>query len=243
MQLKRGPYGLYVQLGEETEDAKGKKVKPRRASLAKGMDPEGLTLDRALALLSLPRIVGLHPETHEEITAAIGRFGPYLKMGQLFKSLDADDDVLVVGLNRAVALLADVKPRGRGLGDHPSGGVVEVRRGRFGPFALHGSRVASLPRTMDFDTVTLEEAVKLLAEKGKDLPPKTGGKAGAKGAKAKAAPKKAAAKAAPSGEDAPVKKAPARKAPAKKPVAKKPAAKKPAVKKPAVKKPVAGKAS
>ena len=66
---------------------------------------------------------------------------------------------------------------------------MEVRRGRFGPVALQGSRVASLPRTMDFDTVTLEEAEKLLAETGKDLPPKTGGKAGAKGAKAKAAPK------------------------------------------------------
>jgi DNA topoisomerase I len=243
VQLKRGPYGLYVQLGEETEDAKGKKVKPRRASLAKGMDPEGLTLDRALALLSLPRIVGVHPETTEEITAAIGRFGPYLKMGQLFKSLDADDDVLVVGLNRAVALLADVKPRGRGLGDHPSGGVVEVRRGRFGPFAMHGSRVASLPKSMDFDTVTLEDAVKLLAEKGKDLPPK-GGKS-AKG-KAKAAPKKAVAAKAPAADgEAPVKKAPAKKPAAPKAAAaKKPAAKKPAAKKPATttKKPAARKA-
>jgi DNA topoisomerase-1 len=241
VQLKRGPYGLYVQLGEETEDAKGKKVKPRRASLAKGMDPETLTLDRALALLSLPRVVGVHPETHEEITAAIGRFGPYVKMGNLFKSLDPDDDVLVVGLNRAVALLADVKPRGRPLGDHPSGGVVEVRRGRFGPFALHGSRVASLPRTMDFDSVTLDDAVKLLAEKGKDLPPK-GGK-GAKG-KAKAAPKKAAAAKAPA-EDAPApKKAPAKKAAAPKAAAKKPAAKKPAAKKAATtaKKPAARKA-
>jgi DNA topoisomerase-1 len=227
--LRRGPYGLYVQLGEEMEDAKGKKVKPRRASLPKGMDPESVDLERALGLLSLPRVVGIHPEAKEEITAAIGRFGPYLKMGNLFKSLDPDDDVLSLGINRAVALLADVKPRGRGLGEHPSGGAVEVRRGRFGPFILHGSRVASMPRSMEFDTVTLEEAVKLLAEKGKDLPPR----AGAKGAKGrKAAPKKAAA---PADEAAPKRaavKAPAKaKAPARKTAPKKAAAKKPAARK------------
>ncbi|MGG5807819.1 type I DNA topoisomerase [Falsiroseomonas sp. CW058] len=232
--LKRGPYGLYVQLGEETEDAKGKKVKPRRASLPKGMEPEGLTLDRALGLLSLPRVVGIHPETKEEITAAIGRFGPYVKMGSTFKSLDPDDDVLSVGINRAVALLADVKPRGRALGDHPAGGAVEVRRGRFGPFLLHGSRVASLPRSMEFEGVTLEEAVKLLAEKGKDLPPR--GPKGAKGRKA--APKKAAGAAAADGEAAPKTKTKA-KAPARKAAAPKPkAAAKPA----AAKKPAAGKA-
>jgi DNA topoisomerase-1 len=235
--LKRGPYGLYVQLGEETEDAKGKKVKPRRASLPKGMDPEGLTLERALGLLSLPRVVGIHPETKEEITSAIGRFGPYVKMGSTYKSLDGDDDVLTIGINRAVSLLADVKPRGRALGDHPSGGAVEVRRGRFGPFLLHGSRVASLPRSMEFEAVTLEEAVKLLAEKGKDLPPR--GPKGAKG-KAKAAPKKAAAK--PDADDAPKAKAPAKKAaaPKKAAAAKKPAA---AAKKPAAKKPAAKKAT
>ncbi|NKC32789.1 type I DNA topoisomerase [Falsiroseomonas selenitidurans] len=267
--LRRGPYGLYVQLGEETLDEKGKKVKPRRASLAKGMDPEGLDLDRALALLSLPRIVGVHPETAEEITAAIGRFGPYLKMGQLFKSLDPDDDVLAVGLNRAVALLADVKPRGRALGEHASGGPVEVRRGRFGPFVMHGNRVASMPRTMDFDTVTLDEAVKLLAEKGKELPPLTKGKKGAKkaparkvaaakpegeaapatarkpAARAKAATPKPAAKA-PAARKAAAKpatkKAAAAKPAAKEPAAAKPAAKKPAAAKPAAKKPAARKA-
>ncbi len=241
--LRRGPYGLYVQLGEETLDEKGKKVKPRRASLAKGMDPDGLTLERALALLSLPRIVGVHPETAEEIVAAIGRFGPYVKMGQLFKSLDPDDDVLVIGLNRAMALLADVKPRGRALGDHPSGGNVDVRRGRFGPFVMHGSRVASMPKTMDFDTVTLDEAVKLLAEKGKELPPLNKGKKGAK----KAAPKKAAAKT--EGDSEAPKKAPVKKAAAAKPAAKKATAKKAAAKpkaaaaKPAAKKPAARKAS
>jgi DNA topoisomerase-1 len=237
--LKRGPYGLYVQLGEEMEDAKGKKVKPRRASLPKGMDPESVDLDRALGLLSLPRVVGIHPETKEEITAAIGRFGPYVKMGNLFKSLDPDDDVLSLGINRAVALLADVKPRGRGLGDHPSGGPVEVRRGRFGPFILHGSRVASMPRNMDFDTVTLEEAVKLLAEKGKDLPPRNG----AKGGKAKKAPARKAA--APAAEAAPRKASARAKAPAKKAAPKKAAGTKApaaAAKKPASRKPATTKA-
>jgi DNA topoisomerase-1 len=233
--LRRGPYGIYAQLGEESEDEKGKKVKPRRASLPRGMDPDGLTLERALALLSLPRVVGVHPETKEEITAAIGRFGPYVKMGTVFKSLDPDDDVLSIGLNRAVALLADAKPKGRALGDHPAGGTVEVRRGRFGPFLLHGNRIASLPRNMDFDEVTLEEGVKLLAEKGKELPPR-----GAKGArgKAKAPPKKA--KPAPNGEEPPKKAAAPKKAPAaKKPAARKPAAKKAATPKTAAKKPPA----
>jgi DNA topoisomerase-1 len=222
--LRRGPYGLYVQLGEETEDEKGKKVKPRRASLPKGMDPESVTLERALSLLSLPRVVGIHPETKEEILANNGRFGPYVKMGATFKSLDPDDDVLTIGINRAVALLADVKPKGRGLGEHPQGGTVEVRRGRFGPFILHGSRIASVPRNVEFDDVTLEQAVKLLVEKGKDLPPR-GGKGGAKG-KAKAAPKRAAA-AKPDGEAPAKKAAPKKAAAAKKPAtaAKKPAAK------------------
>ncbi len=171
--LRRGPYGLYVQLGEETEDAKGKKVKPRRASLPRGMDPDSLTLERALGLLSLPRVVGIHPETREEIYAAIGRFGPYVKMGNTFKSLDPDDDVLSIGINRAVALLAEAKPRGRLLGSHPKDGQpVEVKRGRFGPFVQHGRIVASLPRGVDMDEATLEQAVALLAEKGKELKPK-----------------------------------------------------------------------
>jgi DNA topoisomerase-1 len=185
--LRRGPYGLYVQLGEETEDAKGRKVKPRRASLPRGMDPDTLTLERALGLLSLPRVVGVHPETREEIHAAIGRFGPYVKMGNTYKSLDADDDVLSIGLNRAVALLAEAKPRGRALGSHPKDGEpVEVRRGRFGPFVQHGRRVASLPRGVDFDAVTLDQAVALLAEKGKELKPKGAARRGGAAGRAKA---------------------------------------------------------
>ncbi|KAA2215154.1 type I DNA topoisomerase [Teichococcus oryzae] len=213
--LRRGPYGLYVQLGDGDTDAKGKAIKPKRASLARGMDPETLTLERALALLALPRVVGLHPETGDEITAAIGRFGPYVKMGSIYKSLDRDDDVLSVGINRAVALLADAKAKVRSLGPHPKDGEpVEVKRGRFGPYAQHAGMVANLPRGTQMEDVTLEQAVILLAEKGKKLAP-----AGArKGAKKAPAPRKTKAEAGAPAAAATAKAAkPApRKAPAKK---------------------------
>jgi DNA topoisomerase-1 len=184
--IRRGPYGLYVQLGEAGEDERGKPVKPRRASLLPGMDPDTLTIERALALLSMPRVVGIHPETGEEMIANLGRFGPYLTMGALSKSLDRDDDVLSIGINRAVVLLADAKPRLVALGEHPGGGEVVVRSGRFGPFVQHGTRVANLPRKggerPDMTAVTLEEAIALLAERGKELPAKNG--RGAKGSRA-----------------------------------------------------------
>ncbi|MBP0492252.1 type I DNA topoisomerase [Roseomonas indoligenes] len=222
--LRRGPYGLYVQLGEPGVDEKGKATKPRRASLPRGMDPETLTLDRAIALLNMPRVVGMHPETGEEITANLGRFGPYLKMGALSQSLQPGDDVLSIGMNRAMELLANAKPRGVTLGNHPKDGApVEVKRGRFGPFAQHGQTVASLPRGTEMESYTLDQAVALLAEKGKVLAPK-------KGAAGRKAPAK---KTAPAADAAP--KAPARAKAAAKPAAAKPkaaAAKKPA-KKPA----------
>jgi len=218
--LRRGPYGLYVQLGEPGTDAKGKPTKPRRASLPRGMDPETLTLDRAVTLLNMPRVVGLHPETGEEITANLGRFGPYLKMGALSQSVQADDDILSLGMNRAMELLANAKPRGYLLGNHPKDGTpVEVKRGRFGPYAQHGTTVASLPRGVEMESFTLDQAVALLAEKGKPLPPKKG-----PGGR-KAPPKKAAPKAKEAAE------ATAPPAPAAKPAAKKAAAKKPAAKK------------
>jgi DNA topoisomerase-1 len=189
----------------------------------------------------MPRIVGVHPETAEEISSNLGRFGPYLKMGALSKSMDRDDDPLTIGLNRAVALLADAKPRGITLGEHPAGGAVEVRRGRFGPFLLHGTRVANLPRGTEMEAVTLDEAVKLLAEKGKELPPQKG-KGGAKAGGRKAPARKPAAKAA-GADKAIAEKAPAKKAPAKKPATKKTAAAKSGAKKPAAKKPAAKKAT
>ena len=154
-----------------------------------------------------------------------------MRCGTVFKSLDKDDDVLTVGMNRALALLADARARVRELGPHPKDKEpVSVRKGRFGPYAQHGKVVANLPRDVAMEDITLEDAVALLEEKGKALKPR--GPAG----RAKAAPRKAAA-----AEGAPARKAPAAKAPARKTAAKaavKPAAKAKA-KAPAAAKPAA----
>ena len=212
--VRRGPYGVYVQQGEQEA---GAKKKPRRTSLPKGVEGDSVTLEQAIGLLSLPREVGIHPETGEPIEAGIGRFGPFVKMGGVFASLDKDDDVLAVGLNRAVDVLARKLASVRTMGGHPKDKEpVLVRKGRFGPYAQHGNIVATLPRDMTMDDITLEQAVALLAERGKTLKPR--GFAARKGAKAPAKPA-----AAP------------KPATAKRPTAKKPATKKPAGKKPAPK--------
>ncbi|NHN84742.1 type I DNA topoisomerase [Acetobacter musti] len=182
--LRRGPWGLYVQQGEPNPE--DKKAKPKRASLPRGMDGASITLDQAVGLLSLPRIVGIHPEFGEPIEAGLGRFGPYVKMGAIYGSLDKDDDVLTVGLNRAVDALAKKMASIRTLGTHPKDGEpVLVRKGRFGPYVQHGQVVANLPRGESMDDTTLDGALALLAEKGKPLKAK-GGKTAAK-PKAKAA--------------------------------------------------------
>ncbi|MEE8534464.1 MAG: type I DNA topoisomerase [Kiloniellales bacterium] len=183
--LRKGPYGFYVQLGE----AEGEE-KPKRASLPRGTDPGQIELEAALALLALPRTVGPHPETGETISAGIGRYGPYIKHAGIFVSLKGDDDVLAIGLNRAVALLAEKKNKGRTLGEHPEGGAVTVNSGRYGPYVKHGRLNASLSRGMAAEQITLEEAVALLAAQAKKPKGKKGGKATAArkpktGAKAK----------------------------------------------------------
>ncbi len=182
--LRKGPYGIYVQLGESE--------KPKRVSLPRGADPATIDLPRALALLSLPREIGVHPEAGEMITAGIGRFGPYLKLGTTYKSLGRDEDVLTIGINRAVELLATAKKSaGRELGAHPDDKKpVVVKRGRFGPYVQHGGLRATIARDADPDTITLEQAIELLKERAA----KTGG--GKPAAKAKARPK-AKAKTAP----------------------------------------------
>jgi DNA topoisomerase-1 len=165
--LRKGPYGLYVQQGEGGDSAK-----PKRVSLPKGIDPEAIDLETALALLSLPREIGRHPETGETITAGIGRYGPYVKHAGAFKSLKAEDDVLTIGINRAVALLAE-SSRGastplRVLGRHPDDDQeVTLYSGRYGPYVKHDKVNATLPKGADPETFSLAEAVPLLAERAK----------------------------------------------------------------------------
>src|ERR1051325_7565826 len=164
--VKKGPFGHYIQLGEAAENGE----KPKRGALPRSIKPEDVHLKTALGLLSLPREVGRHPETGEPITAGIGRFGPYLKHGSAFASLGADDDVLTIGLNRAVTVLAEAKTaprRGpqllREIGPHPEGGIVGLYKGRYGPYVSHDKVYASLPKGADPDVFPLEDAIPLLA--------------------------------------------------------------------------------
>jgi DNA topoisomerase I len=223
--LKNGRFGAYIQLGVETD----KEVKPKRVSLPKGMAIADVDLDTALKLLALPRLVGTHPQSGEEITAGIGRFGPYLKHGAAYKNLTAEDDILTIGLNRAVVLLGDgpVKKAvaGRELGPHPKDGkTIKAGAGRFGPYVQHNKLFASLPKGMSLDEVTLAQAVDLLTAKaakdsGKKAPAAAEtaeGKPVRKTATAKSGATKAAAagtkKAAGAAKPAAVKKAPMKKA-------------------------------
>jgi DNA topoisomerase I len=211
--LKKGPYGQYIQLGTgENGD------KPKRVSLPRGVDAASVTLDTALKLLALPREVGRDPDSGEAIIAGIGRFGPYIKRGTTFVSLSADDDVLNIGLNRAVTLLAEAKTGGgrrgpqliRELGEHPEGGTVGLYRGRYGPYVGHGGLIASLPKAADPDNFGLAEALPLLAaQKAKGKPSRKARPqraAATNGVARRAAPaKKPARKAAPKAKAAPAK--------------------------------------
>lgn len=216
--LKKGPYGIYIQLGEQEGKGKGA-VKPKRASLLKGMKPDEVTLELALRLLSLPRDLGTHPESGELIQAGVGRFGPYLKHGSAYVSLPADDDVLTIGINRAVEVIAQAGSKGKAItkkeiGPHPEDGqMITLQSGRYGPYVKHGRTNASVPKGNDPDSVTVEQAVEWLAARA--------AKAGTK----KAAAKKATAKKA-TAKKAKAKKAAAKKSSAKKSTAKKAAAKK-----------------
>lgn len=198
--LRKGPYGIYTQLGEGIAGGE----KPKRASLPPGLEPADVTLERALALLSLPRTLGPHPETGEAIMAGIGRFGPYLKLADRYINLPKDEDVLSIGLNRAVVLIAEAKPRGarakpagKPVGEHPAGGEILLFEGKYGPYLEWDKVRVTLPKEIAADSISIEQAAALLATKAKSGPAKK------TGAKAKAAPKAAA------------KKAPAKKAAAK----------------------------
>ncbi len=173
--LKTGRFGPYVQLGENGDE------KPKRASIPKGTDPEAVDLEKAIALLSLPREIGLHPESAKPITAGFGRFGPYIQHDGKYASLSSPEEVFTVGINRAVSLLAEKasrRPRAgatvlKDLGAHPEGGgAVQVLNGRYGPYVKHGKINATLPKSLEPEAVTMEEAVSLIAAKSAQGPSK-----------------------------------------------------------------------
>ncbi|NGN40056.1 type I DNA topoisomerase [Mesorhizobium sp. CGMCC 1.15528] len=200
--LRSGRFGPYIQRGE------GKEAK--RSSLPKGWTPASIDHEKALALLALPRDVGKHPESGKMISAGLGRYGPFVLHDGTYANLESIEDVFSIGLNRAVSVIAEKQLKGKGgrnggtpaalkeLGEHPDGGAITVRDGKYGPYVNYGKVNATLPKGKDPMTVTVEDALALIAEKE------------AKGGGKKPARAKAAA----------TKKAPAKKAPAKKPAAK-----------------------
>ncbi|RWP21377.1 MAG: type I DNA topoisomerase [Mesorhizobium sp.] len=209
--LRSGRFGPYVQRGD------GKEAK--RSSLPKGWTVDSIDHEKALALLSLPRDVGKHPESGKMISAGLGRYGPFVLHDGTYANLDNIEDVFSIGLNRAVSVIAEKQLKGPGgrnggtaaalkeLGEHPAGGgKIVVRDGKYGPYVNFGKVNATLPKGKDPQSVTIEDAVTLIAEKE------------AKGGNGGRKPFRKAA------------------APAKKPAAKKPAAKKPAAQKMAAKK-------
>lgn len=227
--LRKGPYGWYVQCdappvtaapiepveapppilveGKKPKAVKKPKApaapKPKRVSLYKGLSPNDISLDMALALLALPREIGTHPESGKKISAGVGRFGPYLLHDGAYKSLPAGDDVLVVGINRAVDLLASGKGAAKGraplktLGEKDSKPIT-LNDGKWGAYVSLGKTHATLPKDLTPDTITLDQAIALLdAKLQKTAPAKAAKPAAAKkapAAKKPASPKKAAPK-------------------------------------------------
>ncbi|MEW9808450.1 type I DNA topoisomerase [Mesorhizobium sp. ZMM04-5] len=207
--LRSGRFGPYLQRGE------GKDAK--RSSLPKGWTPDSIDHEKALALLALPRDVGMHPETGKMISAGLGRYGPFVLHDGTYANVESIEDVFTIGINRAVSVIAEKLAKGRGarnggtpaalkeLGDHPDGGKVTVRDGRYGPYVNHEKVNATLPKGKDPMSVTLEEALELIAEraaKGGGKKPARKAKAAKSGGAAKktAARKPAAKKSAPKQE-------------------------------------------
>ena len=227
--LMNGPYGPYLQVGVAVE---GDKKKPKRVSIPKEVPITNVNIDIANMLLSLPRDLGLHPETNKKVIANIGRFGPYVNHDGKFKSIPKSDSVFSIDNAGAVALLAAANTGPApiaDLGSHPSGeGRVEIYAGRYGPYVQHAKVRATIPKSIEPEELTMDEALGLLAEKmAKD---EATGKTGGKKAAARKAPvKKVAAKSVTT------------KTAASKTTVIKARGKKPAVKKKVVKKPTAKK--
>jgi DNA topoisomerase-1 len=170
--VKAGRFGPYIQLGDQKDYAEGEK--PKRAGIPKNISPAELEL--ALKLLSLPREIGLHPESGQPITAGLGRFGPFVEHEKTYASLEAGDEVFDIGINRAVTLIAEKVAKGpsgrrfgadpgKPLGDHPSLGAVAVKNGRYGAYVTAGGINATIPGEKTVDTITLPEAIALLDER------------------------------------------------------------------------------
>ncbi|KEC60215.1 DNA topoisomerase I [Bartonella quintana JK 19] len=166
--LRNGRFGPYIQVGEQKE--------AKRVRLPKEWQTEKMTLDKALALISLPREIGIHPETGKIITATIGRYGPYLAHDGKYAPLLHADEIFDIGINRAVTVLAEKQEnktkRNRTktavlatLGDHPDGGTVTIRNGRYGPYVNWGKINATLPKDKDPISVKLSEALELISDK------------------------------------------------------------------------------
>ncbi|RTL50283.1 MAG: type I DNA topoisomerase [Bradyrhizobiaceae bacterium] len=219
--VKAGRFGPYIQLGDAKDYAEDEK--PKRAGIPKNMSPGDVELELALKLLSLPRDVGPHPEDGEMIVAGIGRFGPFVRHGKTYASLEAGDEVYTVGLNRAVTLIAEKIAKGpsrrfgadpgTAVGEYPArGGTIMRKKGRYGAYVTIDGINATIPDSIEPEKLTLEEAIALIEERA------------AKGGKAKRAakrptPAKNAARSASkgNGEDKPAAdKTPAKKAAAKK---------------------------
>jgi len=214
--VKSGRFGPYLQLGEGEGDEK-----PKRSSIPKGIDAATIDFEKAMQLLSLPREVGIHPETGTPITAGLGRYGPFILHDGTYANVDSIEDVFSIGLNRAVTLLAE-KRAGKGggrfgraavktvlkdLGEHPGGGKVQVLDGKYGPYVSWNKVNATVPKGSKPETLTMDDAVRLLQERmakgGKKPPTKKAAKPKAKAkdadteveakpAKAKAKPKASA---------------------------------------------------
>ncbi|MDP3777338.1 type I DNA topoisomerase [Methylotenera sp.] len=172
--LMNGPYGPYLQVGLAIE---GEKKKPKRVSIPKEISLADLNLDTANMLLSLPRDLGLHPETNKKIIANIGRFGPYINHDAKFKSIPKNLSVFSIDLDGAVALLAQANTGPAplcSLGSHPTeDGQIEVFAGRYGPYVQHGKIRATLPKSIEPESLTMEEALELLSAKAaKETPAK-----------------------------------------------------------------------
>ena len=212
VQVKAGRFGPYVQVGELTEGGE----KPRTASLFASMDPATLTFEQALELLLIPRVVGTDPETNEDVVAHNGRFGPYLKRGADTRSLSSEEQLLTVTLDEAKALFAQPKQRRgraaaaplRELGTDPTTNLpVVVKEGRFGPYVTDGTTNASLRKGDEVESIDMDRASELLADR--------------RAAGPSTRKKKSAAKKAPAKKKATAKKATAKKSAAKKTTAKK----------------------